>query len=174
MKKLMENWKRFLGEELLNENLMLKPGTNGWDLYGKLVAKAYEDAEDYQEDAVKGCLSKGRGVINLATAGGKTLIIASLLETIHKQHIDNLQALVIVPDLGLVNQTYGDFNDYNVTFTHTKWTGNNKPVQGSNVIIANLGILQSKNTDTSFLEHFDVVIVDEVHKLRRGNKNNRK
>ena len=53
MKQLMENWKRFLGEELLNENLVLKPGPNGWDLYGKLVAKAYEDAEDYQEDAVR-------------------------------------------------------------------------------------------------------------------------
>ena len=131
------------------------------------------ELRDYQEDAVKGCLSKGRGVINLATAGGKTLIIASLLETIHKQHIDNLQALVIVPDLGLVNQTYDDFNDYSVSFTHTKWTGNNTPVLGSNVIIANLGILQSKNTDTSFLEHFDVVIVDEVHKLRRGNKVNK-
>lgn len=131
------------------------------------------DLRDYQQDAVISCLEKGRGVVNLATAGGKTLIISSLLETIHKHHIDNLQALVIVPDLGLVNQTYGDFIDYNVSFTFTKWTGNNKLIMGSNVVIANLGILQSKNTDTSFLEHFDIVIVDEVHKLRRGNKVNK-
>jgi len=39
--------------QFLNEKLMLKPGTNGWDLYGKLVAQAYADAPDYDEEVAK-------------------------------------------------------------------------------------------------------------------------
>ena len=31
---------------------MLKPGQNGWDLYGELVAQAYEKAPSFDPDAV--------------------------------------------------------------------------------------------------------------------------
>ena len=48
----MENWNRFLNEELLNEKLLLKPGPNGWDLYGQLVAEAYRNAPDYEKEAI--------------------------------------------------------------------------------------------------------------------------
>ena len=151
------------------------------DALAKVVKPTFNDTtiapldlelRDYQQTAVESCLKMGRGVISLATAGGKTLIIASLIESIYKTD-KSLNAIVIVPDLGLVNQTYNDFSEYGVSFSFTKWTGNNKPVIGSNIIIANLGILQSKNTDIDFLEYYDMVIVDEVHKLRRGNKINK-
>ena len=39
------------------------------------------DLRDYQRDIVKVCLRMGRGVVVLATAGGKTLTIASLIES---------------------------------------------------------------------------------------------
>jgi len=48
MKLLFENWRKFL----LTEKLMLKPGPNGWDLYGKLVAEAYAKAPDFDPAAV--------------------------------------------------------------------------------------------------------------------------
>ena len=48
MKQLLENWKKYL----LTEKLMLKPGPNGWDLYGKLVAEAYKNAPSYDPEAV--------------------------------------------------------------------------------------------------------------------------
>ena len=48
MKLLFENWRKFL----LTEKLLLKPGPSGWDLYGKLVAEAYEDAPSYDPSAV--------------------------------------------------------------------------------------------------------------------------
>ena len=48
MKLLFESWRKFL----LNEKLMLKPGPNGWDLYGKLVAEAYANAPEFDPDAV--------------------------------------------------------------------------------------------------------------------------
>jgi hypothetical protein len=48
MKLLFENWRKFL----LTERLVLKPGPNGWDLYGELVAQAYEKAPSFDPDAV--------------------------------------------------------------------------------------------------------------------------
>ena len=47
MKLLFENWRKFV----LSEKLMLKPGPNGWDLYGKLVAEAYKNASSYDPEA---------------------------------------------------------------------------------------------------------------------------
>tara|TARA_R100001082_G_C4342070_1_gene150601 strand:+ start:62 stop:694 length:633 start_codon:yes stop_codon:yes gene_type:complete len=48
MKILFENWRNFL----LTEKLMLKPGPSGWDLYGELVAQAYENAPEFDPAAV--------------------------------------------------------------------------------------------------------------------------
>jgi len=33
MKLIMESWRQYM----LSEKLVLKPGENGWDLYGELV-----------------------------------------------------------------------------------------------------------------------------------------
>ena len=130
------------------------------------------ELRDYQEDIVKNCLSVGRGSIILATAGGKTLTIASLIENIH-QNSNNIKCLVIVPDLMLVNQTYNDFKEYGVSFNYSKWTGKHELDISSNVIIANTGILLSSKTDTSWINHIDLLIVDEVHKARKNNKINK-
>ena len=52
MKLLLENWRKFLNEEPLNEKMMLKPGPNGWDLYAKLVGEAYLAAPKFEQRAV--------------------------------------------------------------------------------------------------------------------------
>jgi superfamily II DNA or RNA helicase len=128
---------------------------------------------DYQQEAVDRCIKMGRGVINLATAGGKTLILSSLLQYYYKNVDKNFKCVVIVPDLGLVNQTFGDFTEYNCSFTYSMWTGKIVPDFNVNCIITNIGILQSKNTDTSVLKSYNLVIVDECHKVRNGNKINK-
>ena len=51
MKLLFENWRKYLNEELLTEKLLLKDGPNGWQLYGKLVADAYDAAPEYDHAA---------------------------------------------------------------------------------------------------------------------------
>jgi superfamily II DNA or RNA helicase len=130
------------------------------------------ELRDYQEDTVKKCISCGRGVVVLATGGGKTLIIASLIGTLHQNKAFK-KGLIIVPNLGLVEQTYNDFKDYNVKFTSSKWTGNDPLNLNADIIIANLGILQSKKTDLSFLEDIDLLIIDEVHTSRKGNQINK-
>lgn len=130
---------------------------------------------DYQKQIVTKCLSSGRGVIVLATAGGKTLVMASLLSSLHAFNKD-FKCLLVVPDLGLAEQTSNDFVSYNVPFSSRKWTGSSplepQKIHNTNVIIANLGILQSKNTDISWLSKIDVLVIDEVHKVRRGNQVN--
>jgi superfamily II DNA or RNA helicase len=128
---------------------------------------------DYQEEIVKKALSIGRGTIVLATAGGKTLTAASLLTKIFLLHGSKFKCLYIVPDLGLVEQTYTDFSSYSVPFSVSKWTGSCELDNNTNVIVANLGILQSKNTDLAWLENIDMLVVDEVHKIRKGNEVNK-
>lgn len=127
---------------------------------------------DYQSDIVKKCISYGRGVVVLATGGGKTLIIATLAETLALNKAFR-KGLIIVPNLGLVEQTYNDFVDYGVSFSYSKWTGNSNLNHNTDVIIANLGILQSKKTDLSFLNDIDLLIIDEVHTSRKGNQINK-
>ena len=127
---------------------------------------------DYQSDIVTKCLNAGRGTVVLATAGGKTLTIATLLESIYKSD-KNFTCALIVPDLGLVNQTYADFIDYGVNFTCSKWTGNNELDLSANVIICNMGIIQSSKSNVEWIRDIDVCVVDEVHKLRKGNKINK-
>lgn len=129
----------------------------------------------YQSTIVSACTRVGRGVVVLATAGGKTLTMASLIQRVYDNYRvpGKFKCLVLVPDIGLVNQTYGDFKEYGCKFFTNKWTGNTPLDLNCNVIVANMGILQSKKSDTDWLRDIDLLIVDEVHKLRSGNKINK-
>ena len=151
-------------KEILYPSLS-KTHTTPYDLNLKL--------REYQQDIVEKCITNGRGTIVLATAGGKTLTMASLLEFYYKNYSKNFRCLIIVPDLGLTNQTKNDFEEYKTSFSTSKWTGKDKLNLSTNVIVSNLGILQSSKQDISWIEHIDLLIIDEVHKLRRGNKVNK-
>ena len=128
---------------------------------------------DYQKDIVDICLKKGFGTIVLATAGGKTLTMATLIENIVNNTTDPVKTLIIVPDIGLVNQTYNDFIDYGIDADRlSRWTGTIEINKEADIIIANMSILQSELSDISWIPHISLLIVDEVHKLRRDNKIN--
>jgi superfamily II DNA or RNA helicase len=146
--------------------------TPSYNLTAESTASLKLPLRDYQQTIVSTCLAAGRGVIELATAGGKTLVIATLVETLFKTN-NRIKILIVVPDLGLVHQTSSDFESYGVSFSHSKWTGNNELDLSTNVIIANMGILFSSNSDTSWIEHVDCLIVDEVHKMRKDNNINK-
>ena len=124
---------------------------------------------DYQLSSVENALKFGRGIIKLGTGGGKTLTIASLLMSLYEDN-PKLKILIIVPDLGLVNQTYNDFDEYNVKFKFTRWTGKIKPDLTANCIIANRGILQSKFEDNDWIKYVDTLVVDECHTIKKSNK----
>lgn len=128
---------------------------------------------DYQEETVKaGIINKG-GVIILPTSAGKTLVIATLTRSIQQQ-IKHNKTLILVPDIQLVTQTYSDFIEYGIPENEiTKWTGSHEPNPEASIVISNIQILQSEKQDLSLLKGIDILIVDEVHKLKQGNKVNK-
>lgn len=135
-------------------------------IYDKLTI----ELRDYQRDIVKEAIEFGRGIIKLGTGGGKTLTTASLLSSFYLSKNKKMRCLLIVPDLGLVKQTHDDFIQYGVPFKITKWTGSIQPDFTSNVIIANMGVIQSRYKDEKWIEDIDILVVDECHKLKKGNK----
>jgi superfamily II DNA or RNA helicase len=145
---------------------VVKPSLEHCEIYDKLNL----NLRDYQIETVSQALKFGRGIIKLGTGGGKTLTIASLLSSLYNNKGHTFKCLLIVPDLTLVNQTYNDFNEYGVKFKTTRWTGSIDPDFTANVIIANLGILQSQFVNEEWLTNVDALIVDECHKLKKGNK----
>lgn len=165
---------RYIKETYPNEELnidskippIVKPTLKDARLYNNLT---YE-LRDYQEAACNKAIAFGRGILKMGTGAGKTLTICSLLMSIFLQRKEKFKCLLIVPDLGLVNQTYSDFEEYNALFKFTKWTGKNKPDLTANVIIANLGILQSQFQDNPWLTDVDALVIDECHKVKKSNK----
>jgi len=158
--------------EFLHE---VAPANNIWHKDPAFSLKPYPlalELRDYQSEIVTKALTLGRGTIMLATAGGKTLTMASLLSNIWNMN-KAFKCLIIVPDLSLAEQTSNDFLSYKVPFSFSKWTGSNELNLSTNIVVANLGILQSKNSDLTWIEGIDVLVIDEVHKLRRGNEINK-
>ena len=169
---------QIFSKDLFNE---VYPARHGWhqqlDFKNEILPLKLP-LRDYQEEIVKKCLFTGRGTIILATAGGKTLTSASLLTKIYSiykspYNKNTFKCLFIVPDRGLVEQTSQDFIDYGVPFSVSKWTGDDDLNLSSEIIVANIGILQSKNSNLDWIKDIDVLIVDEVHKIRKGNEINK-
>lgn len=137
------------------------------------VLKLKIQLRDYQHETVKTALQHGSGVIILPTSAGKTLVIATLIRSIQRQ-VDSGRTLVLVPDIQLVTQTYSDFIEYGINpDIITRWTGSFDPDPSAQIIISNIQILQSEKTDLNILKNIDVLVVDEVHKIRHGNKVNK-
>ena len=130
------------------------------------------DLREYQEDVVSKALKIGRGTCVLGTGAGKTFTTAALIENYFRdsKDRDTFKCIVLVPDLGLVTQTYDEFLNCGTTFKVTKWTGKTKPDLTANVIICNIGIVQSRFEQNDWLKHIDLLIVDECHKIKASNK----
>ena len=138
------------------------------------VIKEYENFvyRDHQLKSILSLLNNGRGVVCIPTAGGKTLIMCGLIESIRlnieKPHA---KALVLVPSIQLVEQTAKDFENYGMEKV-TKWSGGNIPDKNATTIVAGTQILLSDKTDLSLLDNVDILLIDEVHGLRKGNEIN--
>lgn len=68
---------------------------------------------DHQVDAIYQILKYQFGIVEIATAGGKSLVFGTLLFYYLKNINPNAKFLLIVPNVGLVTQFYNDLNDYN-------------------------------------------------------------
>jgi superfamily II DNA or RNA helicase len=158
-----------IDKELIRENY---PSKYDWLKNSNFTNNEYSlklQLRDYQKNIVDKCLNFGRGTVILATAGGKTLVMASLLSKNWEMNKE-FKACLIVPNLSLVEQTYNDFQEYGVPFSVSKWTGNNELNMAANVVICNSSILQSKNSNVDWLKYIDILIIDECHHIKKSNE----
>jgi superfamily II DNA or RNA helicase len=157
-------------EYVLNEDLNEKINIGFSDPAIKKYNLTYRD---YQEKSIISALKKGRGVVVIPTAGGKTFIMSSIIESMRENlRKTNALAMVVVPSLQLVTQTAKDFQEYGMENV-TTWSGNNKPDENATTIVAGSQILLSSKTDLSILNNVDILLIDEVHSLRKGNEINK-
>ena len=134
----------------------------------KELVKLNLPLRDYQEETVLSALESKSGVILLPTSAGKTLVMATLISSILKQH--DLKTLILVPNLQLVTQSHSDFIEYGIPESDvTMWTGKYEPNPNAKIFISNVQILQSEKQDLSLLKRVGLLIVDEVHVCKRSN-----
>lgn len=119
---------------------------------------------DYQKEGVYQVLSNDRLLLVSATSSGKSLMIGAIIRW-HQSK--GRRVLIIVPNIGLVQQMYSDFDDY---FSHTGWiakdnchciTAGIEKVTDKDIVITTW---QSVQTQTGkFFNEYDMIIVDECH-----------
>ena len=138
-------------ERFTNE---LKVQANGKDI----------QVRDYQQEAVELAIHRGRSLLLSPTASGKSLIIYAL---IRYHQLKNRKQLIIVPTTSLVEQMYGDFQDYSTANgwrvsenCHRIYGGKEK----TNEYPVTISTWQSiYKYPKKWFEQFDVVYGDEAH-----------
>ncbi len=125
------------------------------------------DIRDYQLEAVTHAINNGRSLLLSPTASGKSLIIYSLLRY-HQAH--GRKQLIIVPTTSLVEQMWGDFNDYASKdewqankYCHRIYSGKDKSNKAAVVISTWQSIYKFPK---SWFDEFDVIYGDEAHNFK--------
>ena len=127
---------------------------------------------DYQEAALKKMIQFGRGIVEIGTSGGKSLILAGFCKTILENQ-PNKKILIIVPGLGLLNQLYGDFQGkYNIGENTTYFTSSKirQYDESKSIVISNTETLISVEETVNLFKDFDYVLVDECHTINKDVK----
>jgi superfamily II DNA or RNA helicase len=122
---------------------------------------------DYQLDGIKQGLKYGRGVFDQATGAGKSLLMYGLLKNI-QQYTKNKKCLILVPNVQLVKQLYGDFTEYGCPEEDIcMFSSFSKDKPDKNIIISNRQWLEGHSKE---LHKLDFIFIDEAHGLKSSNK----
>lgn len=125
------------------------------------------EVRDYQRGAIEVALRKKRGVIQLPTSAGKSLVIYSLIKFCKESTEGKI--LLIVPNVALTEQMFGDMVDYGwydaLQHVSVVYSGSENIDFSKRIIISTWQSLQKK--DPIFFDRFQTVIVDECHSLNQ-------
>lgn len=124
------------------------------------LGQAKYEPRDYQIDAVSFALKHKRCVLVSPTASGKSYIIYMIMKHLKKR------TLLIVPNIGLVNQMASDFIEYNpkaASWIHKIMAGESKDTKKPIVISTWQSIYQES---PEWFDQFEVVIGDECHQYK--------
>ncbi len=114
------------------------------------------DLRPYQEEAVDVAMSNWRGIINLATGLGKTLVAIHLLRKLRKK------SLIVVPSESIAKQFYEQLSDAFGEKRIGYYGGGKKKIKDITVGIAASVV---KNVDAFKEADIGVIIFDEVHHI---------
>lgn len=124
----------------------------------------------YQRAAVEAVLFDGfgRGLIEIPTAGGKSFIISNLIWNILKRVDSGYRTLILVPNVQLVEQFYGDMLEYGFRKEQlARFEGGmSKKEQAENDVSAAKVVIANRQyvfKNEKKLPPVDVLVCDEVH-----------
>lgn len=130
----------------------------GFDLHGISMEGKYS----YQADAIRSALRKKRGIIKIATNGGKTSVMAGITKYL------GVKTLVIVPTVELLHQLRKVFQiRLQADDEQIGIVGDSVWAPGSWVTVATPGTLSSRlKTDECiyFLSQIECLFIDECHR----------
>ena len=124
---------------------------------------------EFQLDGVDYILGNEKGIVQSATGSGKSLIIYMAIEAI----IDDADAkvLLLVPDIGLVNQMKSDIlsyaEDMDETDLHCIYGGKEKDAD-KQIIISTWQSIYDMKADSTLFQSVTDILVDEVHMAQAG------
>lgn len=130
---------------------------------------------EHQIDAVFNMLKYKFGLIEVATAGGKSLIFGTFMFYILKNINPSAKFLLIVPRMSLVTQFYDDIIDYNFGYNKEQknplnikieevFSDKPRKVRDGEEPNLYIGTYQSLiNYPKDWYDKFDVVVTDESH-----------
>ena len=133
---------------------------------------------DHQRKAIYKVLKFKQGLIEVATAGGKSLIFGSFLFYVLTHIKPTAKTLLIVPRASLVTQFYDDIMDYNEGYNKEQQNPldlkieelfSDKPRKVRDGVEPNvyIGTYQSLvNYPPNFFKQFDIVVTDEAHSAK--------
>jgi superfamily II DNA or RNA helicase len=121
---------------------------------------------DHQFKSLYYAIQNKRSVIESATSSGKSLLIYMFIRWCI-EHTDK-KVLLIVPNIGLVNQMKFDFDDYGNTIPAYTIVGGKEKDNDARIYISTWQSLMPliKEKNKKYFEQFETVITDEVHTVR--------
>lgn len=111
---------------------------------------------DYQANIIELALEEGRGVIKAVTASGKSYMILGIISSFSQENI-----LLLVHTKDLVKQLIDDLEKFKFGPIGV-YSGGQKNIERITVAT----IQSYKKVALEYIEHWDVVIIDEVHHVQ--------
>jgi hypothetical protein len=111
---------------------------------------------DYQKDCIEESLKHSRGILRIATASGKSLIISYVIKTLLENNVIK-RCIIIVPTISLVEQFYDDMTNYGIKYDIGRVYGMYKEFESTIVV----STWQTLSNEHKKLKLYDGVIIDE-------------
>mgnify|MGYP001068756233 CR=1 FL=1 len=166
-----DNHYELVGKELIYNYIKNDKFDEG--IFNNIIKEYFEtnkkfEIRDYQIDSLKELLKYKKASIEIATGGGKTLLMYLIYLYLKKiNELDpDYKILYIVPTLTLVIQTYEKFNEYsnNSVKINLYYGESEKKMPEGDIMIGTYQTLS--NLKRKFFSKVKGIVIDEAHKSK--------